>query len=150
MTVIEEIENLSRDLQRLKRSDEQSQENEEVVRKFSSLARNVRSLTGTAESLYEAASLLTPQFESTELAASVWEDLHKNFTFVLGVLERLPNLGSDIDTPTEEVRIILRNIVDKVAKAFLEFDAKAEVDRCDAIAREGFAMMDAEEAKLEH
>jgi hypothetical protein len=41
-------------------------------------------------------------------------------------------------------------IASKVAQALSDLEAKTSIDSCEAIAREGFAMLDAEEAKLTH
>jgi uncharacterized coiled-coil DUF342 family protein len=143
MTVTEQVENLSRNLEGL-RSGEQVTAREEIIRKLSEIFRNLRGLTESSSDLFEAASVLAPQLESAELAVEVWEDIHKNFALVLSVLEGVPKAEPEIDNLIQESRAVFGEFVQKSSKALLDWDAQAEVARCEAIAREGFAMLDEE------
>jgi hypothetical protein len=148
MTVTEQVESLSRDVEEL-RSVEKEAERKEIIRKLSSIIRDLRRLSESASEVYGAATVLAPRLESAELAVEVWEDIRKNFEHVFAALERVPKVEPGIDNLIEESAIIFHDLVQKSSKAVLEWGAKAELDRCDALAIEGFAILDAEEkAKL--
>jgi hypothetical protein len=149
VTVTEQVENLNRNLEGL-RSGEQASAREEIIRRLSEIFRNLRGLTESGSDLFEAATVLAPQLESAELAVEVWEDIHKNFALVFSVLEGIPKVEPGIDNLIEESRALFGEFVQKSSKAILDWDAQSEVARCEAIAREGFAMLDEEEAKLDH
>jgi hypothetical protein len=144
MTVTEQVESLSRAVAEL-RDEEQAAAREEIWRKLAAITRDLSHLTDHAMGLYEAASVLAP--ETAEMAVEIWDSLHRNFASVSTVLERIQKIYPGL---VETQRETIRDLIQKSALAVLEWDAKAELDRCDTIAREGFAMLDAEEAKLEH
>jgi hypothetical protein len=123
MTATEQVENLSRDLEGLR---EKEAAPGEIIRKVSETLRNLRALTENSDSLFDAASVLAPQLESAELAVEVWEDLHKNFAFVLAVLERIRKVDPAIDTLVEEARTVFRDRVKKSEQEILDWTAKAD------------------------
>jgi hypothetical protein len=58
-------------------------------------------------------------------------------------------MDPEFDSLINEYVAAVREMISRAAQRIVEFEAKAEVDDCDAIAREGFAMLDEEEAKSE-
>jgi hypothetical protein len=123
MTATEQVENLSRDLEGLR---EKEAARGEIIRKVSETVRNLRALTENSDSLYDAASVLAPQLESPELSVEVWEDIHRNFAFVLSVLERIRKVEPAIDTLVEEARTVFRERVKKSEQEIQDWSAKAE------------------------
>jgi hypothetical protein len=123
MTVTEQFENLSRNVEELP-SEEQAAAREEIVRRLSVITLNLRALTDHAMLIYQAASVLAP--ETAELAVEIWDHLYKDFAFVSTAFDRIkkahPALADLVKEPSE----IFRDLVEKSALAILQWDAQAE------------------------
>jgi hypothetical protein len=117
MTALDEIQKASRDLAAL-HGREQPPSWEEVLEALEKLREKIRAFIAEVNQLYNAAILLTSNFKSAGLAAEVWKDLHKDFSVVLEVFERLPKLLPETDRVIEESRNVVRKIVDQADQEY--------------------------------
>jgi len=152
MTALDEIQKASRELTTLL-SREQALSREELFEALKKYREALHVFVVGVHTLYDSAVLVTSNFSSPRLAAAAWKDLHENFFAVLEVLGRLPMLeprtNRVIVSSIKDVRFIL-NLADQKYRTYTELaEAQVELDDCDAIAREGFAMLDTEESRLE-
>ena len=152
MTALDEIQEASRELAALSRQ-QRPPSREEVLEALEKLREKISAFIIKVSQLYDSAILLSSYFKSAALAAEVWKDLHENFSFVLEVLERQPKLEPGLDQLIEDSRNVVRNIVEKADQKYRSYaeiaETQADLADCDAIAREGFAILDAEEARIE-
>jgi hypothetical protein len=141
MTVAEQVESLSRDVEGLRNGDKAAAR-EEIFRNLSTFIRNLHALTEDALKLFHAANILAP--ETAELAVEIWDHVYKDFARVSTILERIqraePDLGDIVEKPCE----IFRDLVEKSALAILEWDARAEADNANPIYPEGILALNAE------
>jgi hypothetical protein len=148
VTALDEIQKASLELTAVL-SKERVPSREEVLQVLEKLREKIFAFIAHARALYDSAILVTSNFKSPGVAAESWEDLHENFAAARDVFERLPMLEPRTDSVIKHAISVLRLTADAAEEKYHSYAGLAELENCDAIAREGFALLDAEETSLE-
>jgi hypothetical protein len=148
MTALDEIQQASRDLSALGRSD-QTPSWEQVLEALEKLREKIRAFIAEVSQIYDAAILVTSKIKGADLAAALWKNLHEDFSTVLEIFERLPKLLPETDRVIENSQNVLRSIVEQADQEYRSYAETAYLLGSNANAQHlGLALEEVESGNL--